>query len=928
MKAYETKKKLALSLAVAMVASSAPVLAFADTAIVAQAEAEMTVEEIIASVSAAINDPFLAAGLARIEAGEAAVATLPDGATKTALTETLQTARHMYDGLEQINQIWVALGAAGWQTNYGTEVAELQAIIAQLDAAFPGGSAFLDNFKTAVTETGLTYDAFEAMDVAAVNPTAANIAAAKEAVSKIMNPVAKTNAELRIQTEIESQELAVVSVSAINSYDAKVTFNKEVKASTVLPKNFKVTDKDGNLLFVSKAELSKDKKAVTLSFFNKFADKGVYTVETSNIEDVDGNKIATSTDQFGFVAAKVSKVEFTKTAVQQGKDLREVIKITDEAGRDVTAEQKANLEFTTSDSAIVNGGVAGVAADGTAIVTAKIKNTDVSAKAVITVAPAKAETFVGFAIDKAVDLPADTDKFTEAEEIRTYTTMSGGDSLALYFNDQYGEKMSKVTATDITNLTPNVAILNTGGTITPVSSGTAYAKVKVNNKEYTVAIEVRETGAVAEFNIEKNSIDLVTNGANGEIKLNFVDQYGSKIVPSTGVEAKSSDSTKVGVVGVTGSKLTISPVAEGTATVTVTYKGKDAAGKDIELKQEVNVNVAKSGIVSDYVAEATETNLDVYANANTDGDANVSTIKVYPVDENGKKLAAKAAGDTTLKLLDKDGKEVAGNSNSVISFNDSTDVVTAVGEGTAKVAVKVGTYTVDTITFTVVNTTPSQPNTVVFTSNGVQNVAVTGANAYDELTKMLSIKDINGDKVEIGSGKTVEVVKYDALVGNATNATVNTTSGDITVTDISKPASVDIVVKGIKLYSDAGGTTLIKEVKNLSEVIKITLDVNTEAVDQAKTAVEGATYSNVDQADVNTQALAKAEVESIIDALDLKGATYTIVEEDFTAAVAESAAGEGDGVDGSYKFKVKLTKGEATDTTTEITLTIDHTPGV
>ena len=121
---------------------------------------------------------------------------------------------------------------------------------------------------------------------------------------------------------------------------------------------------------------------------------------------------------------------------------------------------------------------------------------------------------------------------------------------------------------------------------------------------------------------------------------------------------------------------------------------------------------------------------------------------------------------------------------------------------------------------------------------------------------------------------------------------------------------------------------LIKEVKNLSEVIKITLDVNTEAVDQAKTAVEGATYSNVDQADVNTQALAKAEVESIIDALDLKGATYTIVEEDFTAAVAESAAGEVDGVDGSYKFKVKLTKGEATDTTTEITLTIDHTPGV
>lgn len=283
MKAYETKKKLALSLAVAMVASSAPVLAFADTAIVAQAEAEMTVEEIIASVSAAINDPFLAAGLARIEAGEAAVATLPDGATKTALTETLQTARHMYDGLEQINQIWVALGAAGWQTNYKTEVAELQAIIAQLDAAFPGGSAFLNNFKTAVTETGLTYAAFEAMDVAAVNPTAANIAAAKEAVSKIMNPVAKANAELRIETEIENQKLAVVSVSAINATQVEVKFNAKVdKTTAIVNGNYTATPLDGQTATVASAALKEDGKTVVVTFNQPLAKR--YQFKVANVK--------------------------------------------------------------------------------------------------------------------------------------------------------------------------------------------------------------------------------------------------------------------------------------------------------------------------------------------------------------------------------------------------------------------------------------------------------------------------------------------------------------------------------------------------------------------------------------------------------------------------------------------------------------------
>lgn len=293
MKAYETKKKLALSLAVAMVASSAPVLAFADTAIVAQAEAEMTVEEIIASVSAAINDPFLAAGLARIEAGEAAVATLPDGATKTALTETLQTARHMYDGLEQINQIWVALGAAGWQTNYGKEVAELQAIIAQLDAAFPGGSAFLDNFKTAVTETELTYDAFVAMDVAAVNPTAANIAAAKEAVSKIMNPVAKANAQLRIKTEIESQKLAVVSVSAINAKKVEVNFGQEVdKTDAETTARYVITKKDdASTVAVTTATLSSDQKVVTLNLGSAL--NGDYIVTVNPIKSKADNTKST-----------------------------------------------------------------------------------------------------------------------------------------------------------------------------------------------------------------------------------------------------------------------------------------------------------------------------------------------------------------------------------------------------------------------------------------------------------------------------------------------------------------------------------------------------------------------------------------------------------------------------------------------------------
>lgn len=92
---------------------------------------------------------------------------------------------------------------------------------------------------------------------------------------------------------------------------------------------------------------------------------------------------------------------------------------------------------------------------------------------------------------------------------------------------------------------------------------------------------------------------------------------------------------------------------------------------------------------------------------------------------------------------------------------------------------------------------------------------------------------------------------------------------------------------------------------------------NTQAVSDAKTEIEGATYDAVENADLNTAAEAKTHVEGIIDLLDLKGASYEVTETDFTAAVATTS-------DGSYKFTVKVTKGAAEDTTSEQTLTINQ----
>ena len=94
----------------------------------------------------------------------------------------------------------------------------------------------------------------------------------------------------------------------------------------------------------------------------------------------------------------------------------------------------------------------------------------------------------------------------------------------------------------------------------------------------------------------------------------------------------------------------------------------------------------------------------------------------------------------------------------------------------------------------------------------------------------------------------------------------------------------------------------------------------------AKTAVQGATYVAVTQATLNTQSAAKTAVQLIINGLELNGVNYSIVDEVFTAAIAGTPSSTS-GTNGSYKFKVQLTKGAATaQTTSELTLTITATP--
>jgi len=85
----------------------------------------------------------------------------------------------------------------------------------------------------------------------------------------------------------------------------------------------------------------------------------------------------------------------------------------------------------------------------------------------------------------------------------------------------------------------------------------------------------------------------------------------------------------------------------------------------------------------------------------------------------------------------------------------------------------------------------------------------------------------------------------------------------------------------------------------------------------------------MDQTDVadgdEAEASVIAAIAAIIDELELNDVSYEIEKVSYTPAIA-GTEGDADGTDGSFEFKVKLTKRIKEDETDTLTMTIKATP--
>ncbi|RNB92679.1 hypothetical protein EDM56_00605 [Brevibacillus fluminis] len=674
-------------------------------------------------------------------------------------------------------------------------------------------------------------------------------------------------------------ELKVDSVSAINSKQVELTFNKEVKS--VKPADFTITKvSDGTRVFVSKAEVKADnKKVVTVTLFDALASGSEYNANTKNVVGADDKVITEDNDKFTYTKADVNAVSFTSTTVAPGTNLKDVIKVTDKLGRDVTSE--VELEFASSDVGVVGstGLVAGNADGKTVVVKVTVKGTTIStANTVLYVKNSTPTTFVGYhiAAKAAGNFPVGTTdafKALKAEDVVHSVYMNETNkNLGLFYLDQFGKSVDvqedgNADNVTFTNLTPEVVIVGNNGVITPISVGTGYVKAKIGNVEQTVAIEVKATPVFKTFDVEKSSVSTTEGSTIAEsFKLVYKDQYNKDTaVPVSGVvTAVVADATIASAtVSPDKSAVTITGLKAGSTSVKVTYT--DNTDPSVKFEKVVNITVSAKGNFANYSVEVDKTNLNVVDDQATTVNESTATVKVYTLDDKGQKLSVVPAADVNLVLLDKDGKEinpatvVGTETGSFITFNDSTDVVSAKAAGTESIAVKIGSLTLQNVTFTVADST-AQAKSVVFNNSSIADAKLSD-DLEDKILSLITVKDQYGKDFNANlqqSNLQISVTNIDGLTLDAGNV----------ITALTKEgATADIVVTAVNVNNKNLLTTptVIKlKVNGYDQIVQATKDaVAALFTDANKTALAvGVDQTKVDSAKTKVNALSDATLKA------------------------------------------------------------------
>lgn len=723
---------------------------------------------------------------------------------------------------------------------------EKQADINTARKAIPSNllEVWKNSYSTAVDEVQqkLMSKTVEAIEAAKKSQKEEDIKAAQALIDDIKTVENNEGVKTWIgQIDKEFQEaidLTVAKVEVLNGTQVEVKFNREIDKNTVSRDSFKAYDVKDELgkMLIEEVKVADDNKSVTVTFFDKLDSEKEYSIEALGVKTLSGAAIKENKTNFKYETAEVASVELNvPTYVGQKKDLKDYVVVKDTLGRNIVNE--VELKYSTSDDKVVDANGITQEVDNNAIVVVEVvgKDGSVIAKSVETLVKVKANVsseYQGFTIGDYT-----TETYSEVlKEGNITSEIHEGDTgkLTLFFKDQFGneEKGNQKFSVE-RNYNPEVFIVDATGSIKTVAPGTGYVKVKAEDIEKTLKIEVKAPKKDTLLELDKTSIQVakgskVSNTITGSIK----DQYGKVFESAAGtltVQEKvngqyaQADTNQIAATVTDGIitvdlKSALNDKKAGTYTFKLVYTLED----NKTLEKEFNVVVKESdNKLNNHELVLGVNTLDAYDPNKADGNASETELTVYELDSNGMRIKPLAVEAKDVAFRDAKGNPVT---NDKIKYNPATpadatagtaakaaniSVEDGVKEGSYKVDVKIGTLT-KTVTITVKDSKPRATSVVV----------ATAGNATVQDSKNVTPEEL---KAAISDMITV----YDQFGKKFDAAEISDSDGTVYFVDESQSDEKvkTVVIKSLNVTVDVNGT---KESKTIilpsPQVVKIAIN--------------------------------------------------------------------------------------------------------
>lgn len=626
----------------------------------------------------------------------------------------------------------------------------------------------------------------------------------------------------------EIGEAAVNSVTMLTEKTAEVKLNKSI--GDVTRENIVVKQKDGERQYVQAVKWDENKQVATLTFFDNLPNQD-YTIELKS-----GSTVAKG--EFKVAITEVSSILLNDMTIPENSLTPIDYKVLDANGVDITASTK--VTFNSSDVNVIKNENMIQLTDGQVVfVQAEATKADGS-KVLSKQIRVKAEGREAVTLDKFT-IAAQSNTTPDFESPNTFITEDAADqAIKILVKDKFGDKVNDTTGARFESLNKDVALVDrTTGAITPIKPGKVDVRVKLGAIDQVVSFEIGAKAEAKTIELDKSSVQISIAAPKETVNIVVKDQYGNEFKKDELTVIPKDKSVATAKLDDNGN-LMVEAVKSGATTVEV---------KLGDITRTVAVEVKEPGTVASYKLEGFVKELDQYKDKE---DKSTMTLNVAGYDENGVKAEA-AAKDVTYTVKDKAGnvQENAVNGNKVIANNLKA------GE-TYTLTAKVGTLTVATESFKVVNTEVK----AVYGFNLVKDAITVekSSNLIDALNKE--------------NRTAFEIVKDGVVVKNANIKSLKFISDDKNVLVSSDQAAEAAEAE----FKNDGQVSIIITEVNVeinSQIYTIStnsfMDVNVKSVEAAKFEKEKETAKNaIDAADKSVQeskATAQGKVDEAKEAL-------------------------------------------------------------